>query len=274
MMNSQYSKTIKIQGLNTHYLEAGSGEPLVLVHGGGAGADAIGNWTALIELLKNHFHIFAVDMVGFGHTEIPESPDYIFSQQSRDNHLIEFIKKIDIGPVYLVGNSMGGLTSLAAARKHPQLIKKLVLMGSAGIQMTFSPELLSILHYDYSIAGMQKIVEGLTGPNYVVPEGLIEYRHSLTTSEKAKNAYQGIIDWQRKQGGLHIDEELIKSITVPTLVVSGKNDLVVPLSSTYKFLELIPHSWGTIMPECGHWPMIEKPNEFAKVLKTFLIEEI
>jgi 2-hydroxy-6-oxo-6-(2'-aminophenyl)hexa-2,4-dienoate hydrolase len=194
----------------------------------------------------------------------------VYSQEARDAHLAEFIEKLDVGPVMLVGNSMGGLTSLGVARLRPQLVRKLVLMGSAGIKMEFSPQLLSIVHYDFTLAGMERIVDGLTGPEFVPPDGLVEYRYRLTEGDDARRAYNGIIAWQRQNGGLHTSEENIASVSVPTLVVSGKNDLVVPVSSAYRILELIPQSWGVIMPSCGHWPMIERPKEFAAIVDQFI----
>lgn len=270
-MTTYESKFITAAGLKTHYIEAGQGVPMVLVHGGGAGADAIGNWTTTIPELTAHFRVFAVDMVGFGKTEVPAAEDYVYSQDARDNHLLAFIENLDIGRVILVGNSMGGLTSLGVARRRPELVSKLVLMGSAGIKMHFSPELLSIVNYDFTPAGMARIVKGLTGPSFVPPEGLVEYRYNLTATEEARRAYNGIIAWQKLNGGLHTDEDHIRSISIPTLVVAGKKDLVVPLSSAYRFLELIPQSWGAIMPDCGHWPMIEQPRQFAALVKTFAL---
>lgn len=264
------SKFVDVAGLRTHYLEAGSGEPVVLVHGGGAGADAFGNWTTTIAELSKRYRVFALDMIGFGKTEVPADPAYVYSQEARDAHLAGFVEALGIGAVHLVGNSMGGLTSLGASLLRPDLCRKLVLMGSAGIRIPMSPELLSIVQYDFTVAGMTRIVEGLTGPDFVVPEGLVEYRYNLTLGKDAQRAYEGIIAWQRANGGLHTDEERIARVSVPTLVVAGKSDLVVPLTAAYRFLELIPQSWGVIMPRCGHWPMIEYPVEFSRIVINFI----
>tara|TARA_R110002096_G_scaffold424348_1_gene632205 strand:+ start:14747 stop:15574 length:828 start_codon:yes stop_codon:yes gene_type:complete len=264
------SKNITCVGLRTHYIEAGTGFPVVLVHGGGAGADAIGNWETTIEELSGKYHLFAPDMVGFGGTEVPRSEDYGFSQEERETHLEAFIEELNVGKVILVGNSMGGLTSLGVARNRPDLVEKLVLMGSAGIQAEFSPQLRSIVEYDFSPEGMERIVEALTGPDFVASKELVDYRYKLTIGEQARFAYDRIVAWMKHNGGLHVNEDLIARVTVPTLVMAGKNDLVVPLSSAYRFLELIPQSWGVIMPSCGHWPMIEHPKEFSAIVEKFI----
>jgi 2-hydroxy-6-oxo-6-(2'-aminophenyl)hexa-2,4-dienoate hydrolase len=262
---------VDVDGLRTHYLASGqTGVPIVLVHGGGAGADSIGNWTTVIATLSSHFRVFAPDMVGFGHTVKPRDASYAYTQDGRDAHLEGFLRALDVGPVVLVGNSMGGLTSLGVARRAPALLRALVLMGSAGIPIPPSDHLAAIVEYDFSEAGMARLVEALTGQHFVPPPGMIRYRHVLSIEDDTRYAYERITGWMKARGGLQIEEALIRLVSAPTLVVAGKNDRVVPVSCAYKFLELIPQSRGYIMPNCGHWPMIEYPAEFASVLKQFI----
>lgn len=265
------SRYADVDGLRTHYLAAGEdGLPIVLVHGGGAGADCIGNWTSVIASLSSRFRVFAPDMVGFGRTVKPRDASYGYTQDERDAHLESFLRGLGVGPVILVGNSMGGLTSLGVARNNPSLIRALVLMGSAGIPIPPSDQLAAIVHYDFSEAGMARMVEALTGPDFLPPPTMIRYRHALSIEPDTRYAYERITGWMKARGGLQIDEALIRMVKAPTLVVAGKDDRVVPVACAYKFLELIPQSRGYIMPHCGHWPMIEYPQEFAAVLQQFI----
>jgi 2-hydroxy-6-oxo-6-(2'-aminophenyl)hexa-2,4-dienoate hydrolase len=78
------------------------------------------------------------------------------------------------------------------------------------------------------------------------------------------------MQWIRDQGGLYYEDDYIRRITAPTLIVNGKLDKVVPLANAYKFLELIGPSWGYIMPDCGHWAMIEHPVDFARTTAAFI----
>ena len=126
------SRTVSIGGVTTHYLEAGEGEPLVLIHGGGAGADAKGNWEGCIPEYARHFRVLAVDMIGFGISERPDPATYSYGQTNRNAHMAEFVEKVAGGSAYLIGNSMGGATALGVTIKRPELVKKLVLMGAAG----------------------------------------------------------------------------------------------------------------------------------------------
>jgi 2-hydroxy-6-oxo-6-(2'-aminophenyl)hexa-2,4-dienoate hydrolase len=80
--------------------------------------------------------------------------------------------------------------------------------------------------------------------------------------------------WIRDQGGLFYAEDDIRRVPAPTLVVNGKNDLVVPLRNAYRFLELLPNSWGYFIPHCGHWAMLEAPADFIAATSTFLHAQV
>jgi 2-hydroxy-6-oxo-6-(2'-aminophenyl)hexa-2,4-dienoate hydrolase len=265
------SHFISAGGLRTHYLAAGDeGRPVVLVHGGGAGADCRGNWFGMLERLAEAHRVFAIDMVGFGLSEKPDGDHYEYSQDNRERHLASFIKELGVGPVTLVGNSMGGLTSLGVARDFPELVESLVLMGSAGIPVPASDALKTIIDYDFSEEGMAAIVQALTSPGFIAPPGMVGFRHELSVEPETRRAYEHITAWMKERGGLHVEEAAISAVEVPTLVVGGKDDRVVPIACAYRFLELITHAHGYIIPSCGHWPMIEKPELFAALVTHFL----
>ena len=264
------SRYIDVNGINTHYYEAGAGEALILLHGGGAGADSFGNWRGCLARFAVHYHVYAVDMVGFGCTDKPDPQDYSYTQQARNEHIIAVIETLGLASVNLIGNSMGGSTSMGVAIERPDLVNKLVLMGSAGVRAPITDELKSIMNYDYTTDGMLRIVRGLTNPDFRFDEELVNYRHDLSIQDDTKRAYNAVMGWIREQGGLYYEEDYISRVTQETLVVNGKLDKVVPLSSAYKLLELIENSWGYILPGCGHWAMIEKPVEFTAATLSFL----
>lgn len=259
-------------GIRTHYAEAGSGAPIILIHGGGAGADCVGNWRSSLHLFAKRGRAIAVDMVGFGQTDKPDPAKFVYSQPNRNKHMVSFIEALGLKGVNLIGNSMGGATSIGVAVERPDLVNRVVLMGSAGVRMTISDELKSIVNYDYTTEGMRKIVRGLTNPDFAVNEDLVSYRHALSIAPDVKAAYNATMGWIRENGGLHYEEDYIRRVKVPALVVNGKSDKVVPLSCAYRLLELIDNSWGYIIPHCGHWAMMEHPTDFAGVALNFLLD--
>jgi len=264
------SEFVDAAGIKTHYLTAGSGPLLVLVHGGGAGADAWGNWKGCIPLYAPHFKVIAVDMVGFGKSEKPDPAGYTYSQSNRNKHLSAFIRALGAGAVNLIGNSMGGATSLGVAMERPDLVNKLVLMGSAGLDVANpDPSAKKALGaYDFTPEGMRKIMLGLTGSRYQMDEELLHYRHKLTLEPDARRALAAINKANAAEG-LTYPEEAIRTVKTPTLVVGGKEDKIAILARNYRFLELLENSWGFILPHCGHWVMIESPKEFVSVTSAF-----
>jgi len=80
--------------------------------------------------------------------------------------------------------------------------------------------------------------------------------------------------WIQDQCGLFYPEDALRAVTVPTLVVNGKDDRVVPLANAFRMLELLRNSWGYILPHCGHWAMIEAPQEFALATRDFLLSKV
>lgn len=266
-MTSHY---VNVNGIKTHYVEAGEGYPLILVHGGGAGADGYGNWKYSIPLYaKAGFRAIAIDMVGFGKTDKPE--DLQYSHDDRINHVVGFIETLGLKDVYLIGNSMGGGCTLGVCMKRPDLVKKNVLMGSAGLKIEFNPSLRVIMDYDFTPEGMRKIVEALTNPNFPIPEDMVQYRYELSLDEGFLQAYKSFMKWAASSPEVAYPEEKIRAVKTPTLVVNGKLDKVVPVTYAYKFLELLENSWGYIMPHTGHWAMIEHPEEFAAVTSNFFL---
>jgi pimeloyl-ACP methyl ester carboxylesterase len=266
------SKFIKTGSFNTHYCEAGEGEPVILIHGGGAGADLYGNWKFCFPLFQQRMRTFAFDLVGFGKSDAPDPSGFTYSQQARNEQAIAFIEALGVGPVHLVGNSMGGATSLGVAMQRPDLVKSIVLMGSAGLNRELNKALLPLINYDYTVEGMRRIVDVLANPDMKMSDEMLRYRHSLTVEATHKAAYLAITKWVKEQGGLHYDEAQIASVKARCLVFAGKDDLVVPLMENVRFLQLLENSTGYFLPHCRHWAMLEYPELFSKVAIDFLLQ--
>jgi 2-hydroxy-6-oxo-6-(2'-aminophenyl)hexa-2,4-dienoate hydrolase len=268
--NEFASHYLDIDGVRTHYLEAGSGPTLVLIHGGGAGADAWGNWRGCIPRYARHFRVVAVDMVGFGKTDKPDPAQFGYTQEDRNAHMIGFIEKLNVGAVNIIGNSMGGATTLGVAMQRPDLVLKMVLMGSAGIAVDNpDPNARKALAFDFTRDGMRRLIGALAGPRYTIDERLVDYRLALACEPAARAALLAM-----RTGKLTYPESEVAKIKVPTLVVGGKLDRIAVPARVYRFLELLENSWGFILPHCGHWVMMEAPDEFTAITTTFFRQDL
>ena len=263
------TKTIKAGALDTHYIDQGQGRPVVFIHGGGAGADAYSNWSKTIPILAPHCRVLAVDMLGFGKTDKPDGA-FEYTQTARNDHLISFLEALKLKNAVVVGNSMGGATAIGAAVQRPDLVGKLVLMGSAGLVTTLSPALRAILHFDFTREGMVAIVRALTTEQFPIDDQLVDYRMKNALDPDARRAYGATMKVVQAEGGLAYKDSFVASVQVPTLIVNGKQDKIVSLEVARRFLDLIPRSWGYFIPQCGHWAMIEHPDDFAGITLNFI----
>jgi pimeloyl-ACP methyl ester carboxylesterase len=263
--------SVRTGDYNTNFIEAGKGEPLILIHGGGAGADARGNWKGSLPLFAEAgFRVIAYDMVGFGDSDAPDPANFTYDQDARITQLIAFLDALGLERANIVGNSMGGATALGVAMRRPERLKKLVLMGSAGLSHQTTGALSAILNYDFTVPGMQRVIEALTHSDYSPPPEFVAYRHALSVRPNVQAAYKAIMGTIKAAGGLFYPEEDVARVKVETLVVNGKDDKVVPMSEGYRFLELLENSTGCFLPRCGHWAMIEHPQLFAEITSFFL----
>lgn len=265
-------KYIQTGSFRTHYREAGEGDPLILIHGGGPGADSYANWKACMPGFAKHFHVYAYDMVGFGHSDAPDPTEFEYSMQARSQQLIDFIEALglNVKPVHVIGNSMGGAAVLGSAMQRPELIRNMVLMGSAGLTSELSPVIGKLMHYDFTLEGMRQIATALAYPGFEVSEDMLRYRHALTLDERVKRGTSATQAWVKNNGGLFYPEEQIASVKTRALIFHGKEDKVVPVEKAYRFLELLENSHGYILSKCGHWAMMEQPEVFTRVCIDFL----
>ena len=121
-------------GIETSYLEVGSGEPVIMLHGSGPGVSALANWQHNIPTLAQRFHVLAPDIVGFGATERPD--DVIYSLRTWTDHVWAFLDTHGIEKTAILGNSLGGRVALQMATDRPDRITRMVLMGPPGVGIT------------------------------------------------------------------------------------------------------------------------------------------
>lgn len=123
------SNFVSVNGIGTHFVEAGAGEPIILVHGAGPGAFGWGGWRQTIPALAAHFHVYAIDTLGFGFTDKPT--DIVYSDQASVDHLAGFIDALCLDKVSLIGNSRGAYMCAKYACDHPDRVKRVLMISSA-----------------------------------------------------------------------------------------------------------------------------------------------
>ncbi|MCH7803578.1 MAG: alpha/beta hydrolase [Acidobacteria bacterium] len=124
-------KFVDVDGVRTGYVEGGSGEAMVLVHGGGFGSAAhfSNNWRSIFDYLASHFHVYAIDKLGQGHTDNPQR-DADYTMMAVTQHIYRFMETVGIQKVHLVGHSRGALPAVRIAVDHPEMVQTLTLFDS------------------------------------------------------------------------------------------------------------------------------------------------
>jgi 2-hydroxy-6-oxo-6-(2'-aminophenyl)hexa-2,4-dienoate hydrolase len=259
-------------GLETHYWETGEGDPLILIHGGGAGADGWGNWNHIMEKYASFgFRVIAYDILGYGLSSRPDPATFEYTHEARVNQLVELINGLNLERVSLIGNSLGGAIAAATTIKIPEKIYKLILMGASGRRKpnADSAGIRTLTGYNQERDHMIKIIRNLTNENFVITDELIDYRLKMANDPATAAAYQATMANLTKNG-LYIPDEDLKTIKQKTLIVHGREDNQVPLQFSLEYEQNIENAWLYIMPKCGHWAMIEHPEEFVKITADFL----
>jgi 2-hydroxymuconate-semialdehyde hydrolase len=271
-MTVEAGKFIEVRGVNTHYHEDGQGEKVLLIHGSGPGVSAWANWRLVFPILSKQFHLYAPDVVGFGYTDRPEGIQYSIDVWS--DHMIDFIETVVKEKVSVIGNSFGGAIALHLAKKRPDLVNKLILMGSMGTQHTIADGLDKVWGYEPSAENMKNLIKIFAYDQSMAENGdLVQMRYESSIQEGFHEAFSSMFPAPRQQ---HVDamaftEEELKTFDFPVLLVHGRDDQVIPLKETsYVLATALPNAELHVFPKCGHWVQIEKTNEFAAQVAEFL----
>jgi pimeloyl-ACP methyl ester carboxylesterase len=263
-------RTIDAGGIETRYLEAGSGEPVIMLHGSGPGVSGLANWQHNIGALSQRFHLVAPDIVGFGATERPD--DIIYSLRTWTDHVWAFLDAHDIEKTAIVGNSLGGRIALQMATDRPERITKMVLMGAPGVGITLTDGLAALRAYQPSHDAMRDLLRNYFAVDpAMITDELVAIRYQASIADGAYEAYRAMFFDPRHTGSeLGITENEVRAIATPTLLVHGREDKVVPMQVAVTMLGLLPNADLHVFSACGHWTQIERADEFSALVTDYL----
>jgi len=266
----EIGRTVVAAGLKTNYLDAGEGEPVILIHGSGPGVTAYANWRLTIPALARKFRVLAPDLAGFGYTQRNLGQRYDLDFWLR--HLNEWMDAVGVSRARFIGNSFGGAVTLAMAARHPERIERLVLMGSVGVQFELTPALDAVWGYEPSVENMRSIVMAFAHDTSIMTEDLIASRYNASIRPGFQESFSSMFaaPRQRHIEALATPEEDIRRISQPALVLHGRDDKVIPVANSYKLHALLKNSDLHVFGNCGHWTQIERHAEFSQLVTGFL----
>lgn len=266
--------TVDVNGIATNYHDHGSGDPVLLIHGSGPGVSAWANWRLTIPELAKRHRVLAPDVLGFGYTERPRGA--IYDAESWLAHLVGFLDALGLERVSVVGNSFGGALALRLATRYPERVDRLVLMGSVGVAFPLTPGLDAVWGYEPSVQNMRRLLDLFAYDPMFATDELAELRHRASVRPGVHEAYSAMFPSPR-QDGIHamtVPEGDIAALDHETLIVHGRDDQVIPPSTSERLFELIPNSQMHVFAQCGHWVQIEHAESFSALASAFLAGEL
>ncbi|HXG67831.1 MAG TPA: alpha/beta fold hydrolase [Blastocatellia bacterium] len=257
-------KSVTVYGAKIHYLEAGSGPVVILLHGLGGDTS---NWAANIAALAQKFRVIVPDQIGFGRSD---KPPLNYRVGTLVDFLDGFYKQLKIERASLVGNSLGGWTAAAFALAHPEKVERLVLVDAAGFALSegIDPRTLNGLNPSTRDAIRQLLPLIFYNKQVFASEAAVDLL--LTKRVTAGDGYtiQRFIDSIVR--GEDVLDNRLSAIKQPTLIIWGREDGLTPLAMGERFKKEIPSSELFIIEKCGHVPQLEKAAEFNAAVMKFL----
>lgn len=253
------------------YLEGGRGETVILLHGFGAEKD---NWTRFAQYLTPHYHVVAPDLPGFGESSFVDGASYRIADQAR--RLAALADALGIARFHLAGNSMGGQVAGQFAALFPQRVLSLILVDCTGVKSPRTGDLESAIRRGEpnplvvaSVADFDNRMKYLFVQEPEIP-GFI--KRILVAQAQDRQARHEVILAQTTPEVEALEPNL-GLIRARTLIVWGERDRMRDVSSVPVLQAGIAGAAAVILPECGHVPMSERPEETAGHVLRFLAGE-
>lgn len=262
-------RNITIKGSNIRYREFGesnrASKHLLFIHGLGSSSD---RWIDIPEAFSRHYHSVAVDLIGFGRSD---SPHLHYTINAFREFVLDFMSsiKIDDGMTSVIGHSLGGYIAAEIAIENPSVVDSLVLIDSSGMLEGPTPLLDEYLEAAISASKekVRKVFEQLVAQSWRVIPILVDNFINWINRPGAMHAFESaFLNSTNTQIGLH----RLKGIQdVPTLIIWGKNDNLIPVEHSKLFEQTINNSLLEIIEDAGHAPYAEKPAIVSEILHEF-----
>ena len=268
--------TIDVKGVATAVIDTGepavaTGPPVLLLHGSGPGVTGTANWRPVIPALSEHRRVIAPDQLGFGGTATGEQRTW--GRAAWTQHALDLLDTLGIDQVDVIGNSMGGAIALSLAAARPAALRRIVLMGSMGVAMALPQGLDIVWGYTPGVEQMREVIGQFAYNRGLITDELVEMRYQASLNPPVRDSWDAMFPEPRQRwvDDLALSGAELAAVTVPVLLVHGRDDKVVPWRvSSAQLVDVLTDARLHVITGCGHWTMIEKTADFLAVVEPFL----
>ncbi len=278
------SNTVMVNGIKTHFVEAGRGEPVVLVHGAGPGANGWAGWRQTIPALAERYHVYAIDTLGFGYTDKPT--DIVYTDQVSVDHLAGFIDVMCLDKVLLCGNSRGAYMTAKYTLDHPEKVKRLAMVSSGSLAAAMGLErrpdqmagMKTMEGFDGTREGMRRSLEVIVFDHSKITDELIDGRMAIASLPghsyvlKSQSAFRKSLKTDPNQHQLFDVRHRLPRLTIPMLMVWGAKDSFAPPEFAQAMEGMLPNVRFIQLENSGHQAQNDESERFNKLMLDFFGE--
>ncbi|MEW6327274.1 MAG: alpha/beta hydrolase [Thermodesulfobacteriota bacterium] len=258
---------VRVGDVNVHYIRKGKGKPLVLIHGVFSSSFV---WRKNIDALAAHFDVIALDLKGYGYSDKPADGRYGRGDFRR--FVLDFMDAIKVDKAVFVGHSWGDGIVLDLALAYPDRVEKLVLIDST----SYPPES-SFVEWLLRVPGVGRLILAACdkGTFARILKERVFFNPDLVTEEEVEGWMRPYYVRGASQAALELRQydfdmtEEIRNISQPALVIWGGEDKALPVKMAERFGQDIKNAVVKIIPNCGHNPQEEKPEEINQLISRF-----
>jgi 2-hydroxymuconate-semialdehyde hydrolase len=265
---------IDVDGIRTHYHDAGEGPVVLLIHGSGPGVSAWANWRGVMPALATKFRVIAHDQLGFNGTSAGDGGRA--GREAWTRHALGLMDALGIERFSVLGNSMGGAVALSMATARPKAVDRIAVMGTMGLPGPVPPGLDELWGYTPSEQNMRRAIELLAYDQSINTPELVRLRLAASMEPGADEAWQAMFPAPRQRwwDDLALSPDELGSIRQSVLMIHGLQDAVIPFRETsLRMLDFLPDVRLHVLGECGHWVQIEQTAAFLQLLMGFYGED-
>ncbi len=257
---SYTDKALMFDGMRVHYIEGGSGFPVLMIHGSGPGASTIGNWRLVLEPLAQRYRVFAMDLIGFGRSDRkPETP--YFDMDLWLGQCRAMLDRIGSSSVGIIGHSISGALALRLAASDPR-ITKVLTTGAMGASFTVNEHTIRTWTFPNNRDELRRAAESLVYDKSLIDDAYIENRENVLFDGEYESYFSTLFNGDKQQyvdAAIISDEELAK-ISCDVMMLHGRDDLGFPAESlTLPISRSIAKADATVIGRCSHSIAMEHP---------------
>lgn len=268
-----------VYGVKTHYVAAGEGEPVILVHGGGPGAAGSTSWERLMQALAPHFRVYAIDLMGFGDSD---KPIVDYSLQTFVEHVAGFIDVLGLKNVRIMGNSQGAFVAIKYAADNPGRVRSAAMISTGNVatacglesgEQTKKRTAKFTKYFDGSRESIRTFMHMIVNDPAKITDELIEIRYKVASQPGHTHMMNSLAEWRElcAKDSTFLQQRLLRqqltNLNIPTAILWGEDDQTAPLNPLgLAMRELLPQMDFHIVKGAGHQVMNDKPEETNGIL--------